>query len=65
MPQRRDPFLRDLETLYRDRFGSFLQVARAILGDRDRSLDAVQDAFANAIRSRATYNGAGPLEAWV
>jgi RNA polymerase sigma-70 factor, ECF subfamily len=57
--------LRELEALYRARFGHFLRVANAIVGDRERARDAVQDAFADAIRSRATFRGEGPLEAWV
>jgi RNA polymerase sigma factor (sigma-70 family) len=57
--------LRELEALYRVRFGHFLRVANAIAGDRERARDAVQDGFADAIRSRATFRGDGPLEAWV
>jgi len=34
-------------------------------GDRERARDAVQDGFADAIRSRARFRGDGPLEAWV
>jgi RNA polymerase sigma-70 factor (ECF subfamily) len=61
----RDAQLRGLESLYRARFQHFLRVALAILGDRERALDAVQDGFADAIRSRASFRGEGPLEAWV
>ena len=62
---RGDRRLRELEALYRTRFGHFVRVAHAIVGDRERARDAVQDGFADAIRSRATYRGEGPLEAWV
>ena len=65
MPRRDDPLLRDLERLYADRFPSFLRVAQAITGERERAVEAVQDGFADAIRSRATFRGEGPLEAWV
>jgi len=41
------------------------RVARAITRDSDRAADAVQEGFANAIRSRHTYREEGPLEAWV
>jgi RNA polymerase sigma-70 factor, ECF subfamily len=61
----RDSGLAAIEELYRRRFQRFLQVATAIAGDRDRALEAVQDAFADAIRSRRTFRGEGPLEAWV
>ena len=61
----RDRRLREIEALYRARFGAFTRVANAIVGDRERALDAVQDGFADAIRSRRTFRGDGPLEAWV
>ena len=57
--------LGELEDLYRTRYRHFLRVAMAITGDRDRAQDAVQDAFASAVRRRADYRGEGPLEAWV
>jgi|SRR5581483_4299625 len=57
--------LHELEALYRARFPRFLRVARAVVGDRERALDAVQDGFADAIRSRRTFRGDGSLEAWV
>jgi RNA polymerase sigma-70 factor (ECF subfamily) len=57
--------LDEIEELYRARFPYFVQVARAILGDRERAVEAVQDGFADAIRGRAGFRGDGPLEAWV
>jgi DNA-directed RNA polymerase specialized sigma24 family protein len=54
-----------LEALYRARYAEFVRVARAITGDPERAREAVQDAFANAIRSRRTFRGDGPLDAWV
>ena len=65
MPRRPDPRLAALESLYRARFGHFLRVATAIAGDEERAREAVQDAFASAVRSRGAYRGEGPLEAWV
>jgi RNA polymerase sigma-70 factor (ECF subfamily) len=62
---RRDRRLREIEALYRARFVHFLRVANAVLADRERALEAVQDGFADAIRSRRTFRGEGPLEAWV
>jgi RNA polymerase sigma-70 factor (ECF subfamily) len=61
----RDPLLAELELLYAERFPHFLRVARAIVGDRERALEAVQDGFADAIRGRAGFRAEGPLEAWV
>jgi RNA polymerase sigma-70 factor (ECF subfamily) len=57
--------LDELEALYRDRVNEFRRVAAAIAGDRELGCDAVQDAFASAVRKRRTYRGRGTLEAWV
>jgi RNA polymerase sigma-70 factor, ECF subfamily len=57
--------LGELEDLYRSRYRHFLRVAMVITGDRERAQDAVQDAFASAVRRRGDYRGEGPLEAWV
>ena len=55
----------DLEALYRGQYPRFLRVARLITGDETHAHDAVQDAFAAALKGRRSYRGAGPLEAWV
>jgi len=55
----------ELEALYRTRFRTFLRVATAITRSEETALDAVQDAFASAIRHRRRFRGEGPLEAWV
>src|SRR5947207_1828637 len=60
-----DPLLAELELLYTERFREFVRVAQAILGDRERALEAVQDAFAGAIRGRGAFRGEAPLDAWV
>jgi RNA polymerase sigma factor (sigma-70 family) len=60
-----DARLKEIEALYRSRFSHFVQVATAIVGDREIALEAVQDAFVGAVRSRRTFRGEGPLEAWV
>jgi RNA polymerase sigma-70 factor (ECF subfamily) len=57
--------LADLEHVYRGRLEAFRRVAAAIIGDVDRGRDAVQEAFATAVRRRATFRGEGPLEAWL
>jgi RNA polymerase sigma factor (sigma-70 family) len=57
--------LAELEALYRRDYRRFLRVASAILRDETRAVDAVQDAFASAIRRQRQFRGEGPLEAWV
>lgn len=56
---------RELETLYRARLPEFTRVATAIAGDPDAGRDAVQDAFAKALRKRRRFRGEGSLDAWV
>jgi DNA-directed RNA polymerase specialized sigma24 family protein len=55
----------ELETLYRARLPEFRRVAAAITGDRELGRDAVQEAFAAAVRKRNSHRGDGTLEAWV
>jgi RNA polymerase sigma-70 factor (ECF subfamily) len=62
---RRGATLEDLEALYRSRVEVFARVAASVTGDAERARDAVQDAFATAVRKRRTFRGDGPLEAWV
>ena len=57
--------LDELEALYRSRFEVFARVAASVTGDSDRARDAVQEAFATAVRKRGSFRGEGPLEAWV
>lgn len=40
-------------------------MATVLCGDADTGRDAVQDGFAQAIRSRAGFRGEGSLEGWV
>lgn len=54
-----------LESLYRASLPSFVRTATAIVGDEATGRDAVQDAFVQAVRKRASYQGDAPLEAWV
>jgi RNA polymerase sigma-70 factor (ECF subfamily) len=55
----------ELEELYRARRPEFCRVAAAIAGDRSLGEDAVQEAFARAVRKRRSYRKQGTLEAWV
>jgi RNA polymerase sigma-70 factor (ECF subfamily) len=62
---RRGASLADLEGIYRSRFGVFVRVATAVTGEEGLGADAVHDAFVQAVRSRGSFRGEGPLEAWV
>jgi RNA polymerase sigma factor (sigma-70 family) len=64
MVRRSDRRLREIEGLYRARFPYFVQIARAITGDRDRALEAVQEAFVGLVKNRDAFRADGPLEAW-
>jgi RNA polymerase sigma-70 factor, ECF subfamily len=55
----------EIEDVYRRRFPRFLRVARAALGDDELARDAVQEAFARAIRARLDFRGEGNLEGWL
>jgi RNA polymerase sigma-70 factor (ECF subfamily) len=55
----------ELEQLYRSRYGDFVRVATAITGSATDGTEAVQEAFARALRSLAEFRGDAPLEAWV
>lgn len=57
--------LDELERLYRDRYEHLARVATVVAGDREAGRDAVQAAFAVAVRKRRTFRGSGALEAWV
>jgi RNA polymerase sigma-70 factor, ECF subfamily len=54
-----------IEEVYRRRFPRFLRVARAALGDDELARDAVQEAFARAIRHRMDFRGEGDLDSWL
>lgn len=60
-----DDRLREIESIYRARFHHFVRVARAVTGDPERAAEAVQDAFVNAVRTRKSFRGDGPMEAWL
>lgn len=57
--------LRELERLYRREFARFVRVATAITRDPDVAADAVQEAFARAIKHQGEFRDEGPLEAWI
>jgi DNA-directed RNA polymerase specialized sigma24 family protein len=47
--------IEELEALYRSRFEVFARVAASVTGDVDRARDAVQEAFATAVRKRGSF----------
>lgn len=59
------PSLSDIEFIYRRRGPDFFRLALARTLDEESARDAVQEGFANAIRGRDSYRGAGALEAWI
>lgn len=57
--------LAELEALYREELPRFVRTAAAITGDEGRGRDAVQDAFARAVRERRSFRREAPVEAWI
>jgi RNA polymerase sigma-70 factor, ECF subfamily len=55
----------ELESLYRAELPRFVRAAAAIVGDEAAGRDAVQEAFVQAVRKRASFRSESPLEAWV
>lgn len=54
-----------IEEVYRQRYAAFLRLGYALLGDRERARDAVQEAFAVALRARGSFRGEGSLDGWL
>jgi RNA polymerase sigma factor (sigma-70 family) len=54
-----------IELLYRSELVQFARVARAITGDGESALEAVQEGFADALRNAEQWSGRGSLEGWV
>lgn len=54
----------DIEAVYRARYARLIATAAAIVGESESARDAVQESFAKALRSRASFRG-GSLEGWV
>ena len=53
-----------LEQLYRERYVGYRNALATITGSTDSARDAVNEAFARALRSRSQFRG-GSLAAWV
>jgi RNA polymerase sigma-70 factor (ECF subfamily) len=61
----RSPTPREFESLYRSSYRRFVRVAAAITRSEESAAEAVQEAFARALRSRDGFRGEGSLEAWL
>src|SRR6266540_1808922 len=60
-----DDRARAIETLYRDRYLGFRNALATVTGSYESAHDAVQEAFATALRERATLRRDASLAAWV
>jgi RNA polymerase sigma factor (sigma-70 family) len=65
MTGERGASLDEIEAVYRESAHQFRGVAAAIVRDREAARDLVQEAFASAVRRRASFRRDGPLEAWL
>src|SRR6185437_5286331 len=54
-----------IEALYRDRFHAYVHVAAAITGEAESARDAVQAAFALALRRQSLLRKQQSLESWL
>ncbi len=57
--------LSEFERLYRESYSRFVRVAALITRDPEAAAEAVQEAFARAIKRRAQFRREAPLEAWI
>ena len=55
----------EIEAAYRRDFERFLRLAASIVGDEEAAYDAVQEAFARALRHRRRFAHRGSLEGWL
>jgi RNA polymerase sigma factor (sigma-70 family) len=59
-----DERVRALEDVYRRRYVGFRNALATVTGSYDTARDAVQEAFARALRDRHSFRG-GSIEAWI
>jgi RNA polymerase sigma-70 factor (ECF subfamily) len=57
--------VREIERLYRNRYGRFRDGLAAVTGSYDSAHDVVQEAFARAVAGVDQFRGEGSLEGWV
>ncbi len=63
--RRRGASIGEIEALYRQQLPRFLRATAAVVGDEGLASDAVQDAFASAVKARSSFRRDVPLEAWL
>jgi RNA polymerase sigma-70 factor (ECF subfamily) len=59
------PSIDEIERVYRQSYQRFYRLARAYTLDDESAVDAVQEAFARAIRSRMSFRGDANFETWL
>jgi RNA polymerase sigma factor (sigma-70 family) len=62
---RRDDPLDAIETVYRERYSSFVRLAIAVTRDEQQALDAVHDGFVRAVRHRGGLRDAHAASGWI
>jgi len=60
-----DELLDQIEAIYRNSYGAYYRVALGMLRDREKAHDAVQEAFARAVRGRTSFRREGSLRGWI
>jgi RNA polymerase sigma-70 factor (ECF subfamily) len=65
MEAERAAWAAEIERVYRSRYGTFLRVAVAIVGDEPLAEEAVHDAFVRALRHRRGFGRRGSLDGWL
>jgi RNA polymerase sigma-70 factor, ECF subfamily len=55
----------EMERVYRERYVGFRNALVTVTGNREAARDAVQEAFARALRNRDQFRGDGSLDAWI
>jgi RNA polymerase sigma factor (sigma-70 family) len=55
----------EIERVYRERFVGFRNALVTVTGSHESARDAVQEAFARALRNRHQFREDGSLEAWI
>lgn len=63
--RRRGASIGEIEALYRRHLPRFLRATAAIVGDEGLASDAVQNAFASAVKARSSFRRDVALEAWL
>jgi RNA polymerase sigma-70 factor (ECF subfamily) len=64
-PAAADASLELIEELYREHAARFRRVALAIVANSETAEDVVQEAFARAVVTRASFRASGPAAAWI